>query len=73
MCIDLVKERTWLQSLNTMAKCGTILLCHISPFRISHLPTAPPPPVIRGLGKKLNSVAEQRDSKANFTQPALGF
>ena len=44
MCIDLVKGRTWLQSLNTTAKCGTILLCHISPFRVSHLPNPPPPP-----------------------------
>ena len=44
MCIDLVKGRTWLQSLNTTAKCGTILLCHISPFRISHLQIPPPPP-----------------------------
>ena len=44
MCIDLVKARTWLRSLNTTAKCGTMLLCHISPFRISHLPTPPPPP-----------------------------
>ena len=42
MCIDLVSRRTWLQSLNTTAKCGTILLCHISPFRISHLPKFPP-------------------------------
>ena len=47
MCIDLVEARTWLRSLNTTAKCGTILLCHISPFR-SHLPI-PPPPVIRML------------------------
>ena len=43
MCIDLVNGRSWLQPLNTTAKCGTILLCHISPFRISHL-TNPPPP-----------------------------
>ena len=42
MRINLVKARTWLQSLNTTAKCGTILLCHISPFRISHLPNFPP-------------------------------
>ena len=33
----------WLQSLNTTAKCGTILLCHISQFRILHLPNPPPP------------------------------
>ena len=44
MCIDLVKARTWLRSLKTTSKCGTILLCHISPFRISHLPTPPPHP-----------------------------
>ena len=43
MRIDLVKARTWLRSLNTAAKCCTILLCHISPFRISHLPNPPPP------------------------------
>ena len=42
MCIDLANGRTWLQSLNTTAKCGTILLCHISSFRISHLPNFPP-------------------------------
>ena len=41
MCIDLVKARTWLRSLNTTAKCGTILLCRISPFRIR---TCQPPP-----------------------------
>ena len=29
--------------MNTTAKCGTILLCHISPFRISHLPNFPLP------------------------------
>ena len=46
MRTDLVKGRTWLQSLNTTAKCGTILLCHISPFRISHLPNPPPPPPV---------------------------
>ena len=44
MCIDLVMARTWLRSLNTTAKCGTLLLCNISPFRISHLPNPPPPP-----------------------------
>ena len=44
MRIGLVKGRTWLQSLNTMAKCGTILLCHILPFRSLHLPNPPPPP-----------------------------
>ena len=44
MCIDLVKGRTWLNSLKTTAKCGIIWLCHISPFRISHLPNFPPPP-----------------------------
>ena len=43
MCIYLVKARTWLRSLNTTAKCSTILLCHISPFRISHLPNFPLP------------------------------
>ena len=42
MCIDLVKARTWLRSLNTTAKCGTFLLRHISPFRISHPPNFPP-------------------------------
>ena len=46
MCIDLVKGRTWLQSLNTTAKCGAILLCHIPLFRILHLPNPPPPPVL---------------------------
>ena len=50
MCIDLVMARTWLRSLNTAPKCGTILLCHISPFRISHLPNPPPPPLHRLLG-----------------------
>ena len=67
MCIDLVKGRTWLQSLNTTAKCGTVLLCHISPFRISHLPKSPPPrylapptldnvsPVNKGHSAKVNS------------------
>ena len=43
MCIDLVQARSWLQSLNTTAKCDTILLCHLSPFRILHLSTPPPP------------------------------
>ena len=51
MCIDLGKARTWLRSLNATAKCGTIWPCHISPFRISHLPNPPPPPVLEvGLG-----------------------
>ena len=32
----------WLRSLNTVAKCGTILLCHISPYLIPPLPKFPP-------------------------------
>ena len=33
----------WIRPLNTLAKRGTILLCHISPYQISPLPNFHPP------------------------------
>ena len=48
MCIDLVKARTWLRSLNTTAKCGTILpnVPHFALplFAVPNFTPATPPP-----------------------------
>ena len=64
MRMDLVKRGTWLQSFNTTAKCGTILLCHILPFRISHLPNPPPPPFgIASLYSQIAMNCRKNDAK----------